>query len=129
MARAAGPTGKVTSFEPDPILHAALVTNAGMNGRPIRTFPIALGATSVSASLNRGLYNSGDNRLCLSPTQSSDGHVAVKVSTLDDILRGERIDLIKIDLQGWEVAALQAMDRTLSLNPAVRLSLELWPHG
>jgi FkbM family methyltransferase len=129
MARAAGPGGRVTSFEPDPVLHAALVNNARMNGLPIRALPVALGAASASANLNRGLYNSGDNRLSYSPKQSSGGQVAVEVSALDDILQGDRVDLIKIDVQGWEVAALQGMEKTLKLNPAVRLFLELWPYG
>jgi FkbM family methyltransferase len=129
MARAAGPGGRVTSFEPDPVLHAALVNNARMNGLPIRALPVALGATSGVAKLNRGLYNSGDNRLSFSAQQSSGGQVAVEVSALDDILQGDRVDLIKIDVQGWEVAALQGMNRTLELNPSIRLFLELWPHG
>lgn len=129
MARAAGPGGRVTSFEPDPVLHATLVANATSNGLPIKAFPVALGATSGWASLNRGLYNSGDNRLSFSTQQSSGGQVSVKVSTLDDLLRGDRVDLIKIDVQGWELSVLQGMHETLARNPAVRLFLELWPYG
>lgn len=129
MARAAGPGGRVTSFEPDPVLHAALERNAAENGLPIRALALALGATSGQAELNRGLYNSGDNRLSFSPSQSSGGQVSVRVSTLDDVLRGERVDLIKIDVQGWEVAALRGMGQTLERNPGVRLFVELWPYG
>ena len=42
---------------------------------------------------------------------------------------GERVDLIKIDIQGYELHALQGAKRILKENPEIKLLLEFWPYG
>ena len=34
-----------------------------------------------------------------------------------------------MDIQGYELHALRGADRVLADNPAIKLLLELWPHG
>ena len=71
--------------------------------------------------------NSGDNRLCADPAEA--GAIPVDVVTLDDALAGERVDFVKLDVQGWELEALRGATRILAENPAVQLFVEFWPYG
>jgi hypothetical protein len=49
---------------------------------------------------------------------------------LDDYFSpGQRVDLIKMDIQGYELHALRGAGRVLADNPAMKLLLELWPYG
>ncbi len=129
FAQCVGPTGRVTAFEPDPLLFSALAGNARANGRPqIQPHCIALGESSGHAQLTSGGFNSGDNRLAPCESIGEPGF-EIPVTTLDDFLGGTKVDFIKMDIQGWELHALRGMTRTLAANPHLQLYLELWPHG
>ncbi len=56
--------------------------------------------------------------------------VTIRATTLDDYFKpGERVDLIKMDIQGFELHALRGAARVLDDNPEVALLLEFWPYG
>ena len=49
---------------------------------------------------------------------------------LDDYIAADQlIDLIKIDVQGFELRALRGAARILKRNPKIIVLLEYWPHG
>ena len=49
---------------------------------------------------------------------------------LDDYFKpGERVDAIKMDIQGYDLHPLRGAKRVLQENPCVQLLLELWPSG
>ena len=49
---------------------------------------------------------------------------------LDDYFRpGERVDLLKLDVQGYELHALQGAKRIVNENREIKLLLEFWPYG
>jgi hypothetical protein len=49
---------------------------------------------------------------------------------LDDYFKtGERVDLIKMDIQGYELHALRGASRVLADNPTIKLLFEFWPYG
>ena len=128
FSKLAGEEGKVFAFEPDPVLHAAFLKNLKRNdARNVVPIPCALGARSARLALKGFGLNSGDNRLCADPSEA--GAIPVDVVTMDDALAGERIDFVKLDVQGWELEALRGMSRILAENPAVRLFVEFWPYG
>lgn len=101
---------QVLAFEPQPELYRLLLRNVELNGVQdrVRAFNVALGA-----SAGRGILrwprsdNTGAARLEL----AADGEV--EVSTLDDHVVGERVDLIKVDVEGFEVQVLEGARRTL----------------
>jgi FkbM family methyltransferase len=54
----------------------------------------------------------------------------IEMMALDDYFKpGQRVDLIKIDIQGYELHALQGAKRILEENPEIKLLLEFWPYG
>jgi len=128
FGRAVGPSGRVSAFEPDIELFAALSENLDANGLShVQPQCMALGAERGTASLYRGSHNSGETHLTfLKPNGRS--IVPTPVTTLDDFLAGAPVDFIKLDIQGWELHALRGMTRTLSSNPRLQLYIELSPY-
>src|SRR5882724_3464276 len=56
--------------------------------------------------------------------------VPTEMVALDDYFKpGQRVDLIKIDIQGYELHALRGTQRVLQENPGINLLLEFWPAG
>ena len=134
FARLAGENGRVLAFEPDDMLHAALAENVAFNGAAsVHVYPVALGAKRDTMTLYRSLLNSGDNRLA--SKAAADGgpreEVRVRIERLDEMLRGERIDFIKMDVQGWEMEVFRGMKGLLDAPANVPLAIyfEFWPQG
>lgn len=73
----------------------------------------------------------GSHSLSDANTTQSDSSEDVPITTVDAFLstQEESIDMILMDIQGAEVAALRGMKQTLSKNPPRFLFLEFWPFG
>ena len=101
-----GAAGHVTAFEPDPESASALEANITVNGWQDRITLIraAVGMRSgqVRFAAARGLESRIETR-----SEIRDGVITVPMTTLDDALAGGRIDLIKIDVEGFEQQVLQ----------------------
>lgn len=128
LSRTIGPTGVVHSFEPSPANFRRL-QSATRNLANVRLSQAALGESSgksklyVSDKLNvdhRTYATEGDSRCA----------VPIDIVALDDYFKpGQRVDLIKMDIQGYELHALRGTNRVLVDNPAAKLLLEFWPYG
>jgi hypothetical protein len=56
--------------------------------------------------------------------------VPIGIVALDDYFTpGQRVDLIKMDIQGYELHALRGANRVQADNPTAKLLLEFWPCG
>ena len=54
----------------------------------------------------------------------------VGMVALDDYFKpGERVDLLKFDIQGYELHALQGAKRIMNENQEIKLLFEFWPYG
>ena len=51
----------------------------------------------------------------------------VEVRKIDDLVNGQRVDIIKIDTEGHEVSVLKGLAGTLKQNPQAKLIIELNP--
>ena len=54
----------------------------------------------------------------------------IEMVALDHYFKpGQRVDLIKMDIQGYELHALRGATRVVADNPDIKLLIEFWPYG
>ncbi|MBK7669246.1 MAG: FkbM family methyltransferase [Sphingobacteriaceae bacterium] len=58
-----------------------------------------------------------------------DKEIEIDAVSIDDYLKGEKVDFIKMDIQGFEMSAIKGMKETLKNNPKVKMISEFWPYG
>ena len=128
LSRWVGPTGFVHSFEPSPENFGRLqsVTRKLVN---VRLSHAAVGESSRRTTLYVSDKLNVDHRAYL--TEGDSRHtVPIEMIALDDYFKpGERVDLIKMDIQGYELHALRGARRVLADNPGIKLLFEFWPYG
>jgi FkbM family methyltransferase len=57
-------------------------------------------------------------------------NVPIDIIALDDYFKpGQRVDLVKMDIQGYELHALRGANRVLADNSDLKLLVEFWPYG
>jgi len=93
-------------FEPDLKNFVALVSNTQSLGHPALCLPIGLAKRHELVRFKGSLGEAGH----LDP-QGEDG---IMTAALDDLLQGQSVDLIKLDIEGAEIDALVGMKRTLT---------------
>jgi FkbM family methyltransferase len=128
LAKCVGPAGMVHSFEPDLENFARL--RAALAGLPnVRVNRLALSDKTGDSLLYLSQQLNVDHRAY--PTEGEMRRsVSIRSITLDDYFKpGERVDLIKMDIQGYELHALRGANRVLVDNPDIMLLLEFWPYG
>ena len=128
LSKCVGPSGKVHSFEPSPDnfrrLRSATIgfTNVHVNQLAVSD-KTGESVLYISDNLNvdhRAYPTEGETRRTLS----------IQSTRLDDYFKpGERVDFIKMDIQGFEMHALRGAERVLGENPKVELLVEFWPYG
>jgi FkbM family methyltransferase len=125
-ARLAGNSGTVISIEPAPENHSILQRSIELNDYTnIRVLQVALSDRDGTANLQIG-STSGSHTL--SPEFNGLRTVAVPTRTLDGVVAEQQlgsVDMIKIDVQGLELAVLRGAAQTLRANPGIILLLDL----
>ena len=131
LARLAGPAGRIHAFEPDPLMVDYLRQNLVTAGAStVEVFSCAAGAAAGEAVLQRHAINSGDNRLGTATGGAWHGEShGVPVRALGEALGGQPLDLIKIDVQGWEAEVFRGLGTLLDANPSLVIYFEFWPDG
>ncbi|MCB9647849.1 MAG: FkbM family methyltransferase [Deltaproteobacteria bacterium] len=129
MARAVGESGRVYAFEPNPETFAVLEEHARLNRVPqVRPQALAAGAEASTAVL-QGIGSDDVGKCSLRSGEAGIAVASVRVVTVDDFYRDqglERVDLIKVDVEGFEPEALQGAQRTIEAHWPL-LCLELSP--
>jgi FkbM family methyltransferase len=127
-AKLTGPEGRVVSFEPEPENLRLLRANVWRNGADnVTVVPAA--ASDSRGHLALRLYsreNTGGHEV---HAEAQEGDALVPSATIDEIVAGARVDVVKIDAQGADDAVVRGATRAIAANPAIRLLIEFWLPG
>lgn len=121
FGRAVGRTGRVMAFEPEPSNFGYLARNVTRNDVPqVETFMKAAGEREGQLTLYMSEGNVGTH----SAAPTGGAALEVEIVRLDEFLRhrADRIDLIKIDVEGYEAQVLDGLRETLERDcPAMMI--------
>lgn len=122
LARASGSEGRVLAFEPQAEVCQLLAFNAGVNGLAnLDARCCALGSESGRTMIAIPDYHVPQNFGVLA---TGEGDQQVETVALDD-LHLERLDLLKLDVQGHELAVLRGAVQTIDrLQPVLYLECD-----
>jgi FkbM family methyltransferase len=109
LARRVGPKGHIAAFEPDRSNFAALEEHCRLNGVKGWTdlMKVAVGEANELCAFAGG-------RGCESHRGSQGATEQVRCVTLDSVFSDRRLDLLKIDVEGYEEAVLQGAQGLLT---------------
>jgi FkbM family methyltransferase len=124
-----GPSGRVFAFEPDPST-AALLRHNVANFRQCEVREIAVSDHAGTARFHiHGASTAGSS---LVPSSAHMRSIDVALLPLDRFISDEslnRIDLVKIDVEGAEPKVLRGFESSLERFPNVRLVIEFCPEN
>ncbi|MGI5242308.1 FkbM family methyltransferase [Dactylosporangium sp. CA-139066] len=109
------PGGRLTAFEPVPANLALLQRNLAQNGRSDRVTvePCAVGE-APGATMIHLASGSGNHSLAAAVTGGGRGALPVRVTSLSDHLgAGSPVDLLKVDVEGYDGYVLRGAARPL----------------
>lgn len=126
-ARELDRAGSVFSFECHPPNHRFLLHNIRLNGLSDR---VVASSCAVANQTGRLRFHTPGGDLSTGRLLASADHrnaVDVPATTLDDALGGRPVDVMKMDIEGGEVRALDGMEATLAASPDLVLLIECNP--
>ena len=120
MSQMVGPEGCIIAYEPSPANAMALHANLSLNGiTNVEVVMKALGASAGKVDFNRN----GSAVISRKETRLSEvDQIVVPVVALDDQIEGP-IDLLKIDVEGFEGEVLKGCSRLLESRPCLVLEI------
>jgi FkbM family methyltransferase len=94
----------------------------------VTLFNAAAASEPTRLTLQPGQLNRGDNRIISNVSAGADA-IEVKAIALDQVIPSSRLDLLKIDVQGFELNVLRGATQLLQRSGALVIVLEFWPFG
>ena len=133
LAAAVNPKASIHAFEPTPAIFDMLTKNIRLNDlRNIHTNAVGVGSRSGRAILRecRGSNgaNEGMNFVVNNALKTDDSDLPIPLTSLDDYcgeVKIDQIDIIKMDIEGGEYAALQGARKLLQEQAIKCIFLEL----
>ena len=129
LSQLVSPSGRVYAFEPDPIIYAALIKNIKLNGcRNVAAVCQAVANSTGSMTLVRDPYGCEGILTNKIDDKSKGDRLTVQTVALDHFFAAQgwpTIDLIKLDIEGSEKAALEGMRELSRRSPHLQLIMEL----
>ena len=126
-SRRVGAHGKVYAFESDPRSYRFLLHNMKLNKCSRNVAAIAK-AVSDQIGVRPFFLSPGDlTRSSLWDEHAAERSLDVDCTTVDEIVGGQPIHVIKINIEGGELHALKGMERTLRSSDKVIMFVECNP--
>ena len=117
---ATGDTGRVLTWEASPRNAGIFARNVALNGRGNITLTNrALGAAPGSVAF----HDNGGNTQLGNAAHDVASETVMQVHRLDDEIGAARVDFLKIDVEGSELAILQGAGRVLDQRPIIDLEI------
>ncbi|MBL7933999.1 MAG: FkbM family methyltransferase [Bacteroidia bacterium] len=124
-----GPTGQVYCFEPDSVNFRYLLKNTkGLKN--VTLFNKAVSSEKGTLKVYKSKLLNVDHRTY--PVNNYDSIEEIESVSIDDLLEQgtiKSVQVIKIDIQGFELSAFAGMKKLLSAKENLKVVAEYWPHG
>jgi FkbM family methyltransferase len=127
ISRIVGPFGKVYCFEPDEKNFMRLTSTTATLENVVLVNK-AVGEKTEKLKIYLSMELNVDHRTY--EPEEYERTEEIDAVSLDDFLTpGTHVDMIKMDIQGFEMSAIRGMTRTIADNPRIIILSELWPYG
>jgi len=132
LAKLVGNKGRVHCFEPDKKNFGHL-ENATLSSGNIQINNHAAGPKTEKLKIYTSKNLNVDHRTYR--PEEFDEELEIEAVSMDDYMmkkdpaEGGRVDFIKMDIQGFEMQAIQGMQRILRKNHDIKIISEFWPYG
>ncbi len=121
-----GNTGRVYAFEPDKTNYKHLLSNAAHLTNVVFHNKAASEHTGTITLYHSDLLNVDHKTY---PTEHYTSKTAIDGIAIDDIIPNQKVDFIKIDIQGFEYFAFKGMQAIFDKNPNLKIITEFYPLG
>lgn len=129
LSRLVGEKGRVVCFEPDTVNFSRLEQNTRDN-KNVGIFQQAVSDKTGILNIYRSKLLNVDHRTY--PVNNYEAVEEVRAVSIDDMLQNRLVpppDIIKIDIQGYEMSAFRGMQNLLKQAASLKIVAEFWPHG
>ena len=124
-AEIVGETGKVWAFEPEPG-NFKLLTDNTKHYKNVERFNCGLGEFPGELPLYVSEKNTGDHR-CYETVDDVRQTIEVDLRKLDACIGEEKVNFMKIDVQGFETKVLRGAAHTIENSPDIQMLIEYTP--
>lgn len=121
--------GRVFCFEPDSTNFKYLTKNV-KGIKNITLFNKAVSDKDDTLKVYKSKLLNVDHRTY--PVNNYDSIEEISSVKIDDLIANKiipKVDIIKIDIQGYELTAFKGMEQLLSSSTDLKIVAEYWPHG
>lgn len=127
-AKLVGSMGRVLAVEPEPANCGRIARNVELNRYAnVEVAQVALGDRSGEVTLHLASDHGHHSMLDRSPDRAGNS-ITVPMLTLDTLLASRnigRVDLLKIDVEGYEVEVLRGAAETIRSNPEIVILMDV----
>ena len=129
-ARHMGERGKIYAFEPEPTNYSLLLKNIEVNGYN-NIIPVQKAVSNTNGTVRFFLDRVDTGGHTIYQPEGRKEFIEIESVTLDEFFKdkGFHIDVIKMDVEGAEAAALQGMEEIIRENSNLKLFIEFYPQA
>lgn len=127
-ARLVGKRGRVYAFEPEPINYSLLLKNIEINGYD-NIVAMQKAVSDTTGTVRLFLDNTDTGAHTIYEPDDKREFIEIESVILDELFKDKKhpINVIKMDIEGAEMAALTGMDRIIRENENLKMLVEFYP--